>query len=198
MRYENDADKFKAVLVETIKRARELNSTEGDDRLKRTFSETHFQYKSEILKGLGLNGKVMGNFHASDWSVDRALGKAQILDVISNSPELKTLKDRLASGVIVVDGTTEQFPTVKFESAKYFTKSQGDSILDLIPSRGVSGSDGFLGEGADVIVKHNFGRQDVIAPDLKSGLLEAQGIVESFEKNFGVDAKPVKKTKLKM
>lgn len=198
MKFENDADKFKAVLVETIRRTRELNSAEKDDRSKRTFSETYFQDKSEILKDLGLNGNLMGNFQASDWSVDRALGKAQILDLISNSPELKTLKDRLSSGVIVVDGTTEQFPTVKFESAKYFTKSQGDSILDLIPSRGDSGSDFLLGKGADVIVKHNFGKQDVVAPDLKSGLLEAQGIVESFEKNFGVDAKPVNKSKLKM
>lgn len=196
MKYENDADKFKAVLAETVRRTRELNSVESDDRSKRTFSETYFQDKSEILKDLGLNGKLVGNFLASDWSVDRALGKAQILDVISNSPELKTLKDRLASGVIVVDGTTEQFPTVKFESAKYFTKSQGDSILDLIPTSG--GSGGFLGQGADVYVKHNFGKQDVFAPDLKSGLLQAQGIVESFEKNFGVDAKPVKKSKLKM
>lgn len=50
----------------------------------------------------------------------------------------------------------------------------------------------------NVCVKHNFGRQDVFVPDLMSGLLEAQGIVESVEKNFGVDAKPTKKSKLKM
>jgi hypothetical protein len=198
MKFENDADKLKAVLVETIRRAKESNSLEIDDRSKRTFSETYFQDKSEILKDLGLNGNLMGNFHATDWRVDRALGKAQILDMISISPELKILKDRIAFGVIVVDGTTEQFPTVKFESAKCFTKSQGDSILDLIPSCGGSGSDSLLGKGADVIVKHNFGKQDVFAPDLKSGLLEAQGIVESFEKTFGVDAKPTKKSKLKM
>lgn len=195
MKFKNEADKFTAVLVEVMRRTKELNSAENDDFFKRTFSETYLQDKGEILKGLGLNASLMGNFLATDWAVDRALGKAQILDLIINKPALKVLKDRVASGVIVVDGTTENYPTVKFESNIYFSKSLGDSILELIPSDGAGGS---LGKGADVYVKHNFGRQDVFAPDLMSGLLEAQGTVESVEKNFGVDAKPVKKSKLKM
>lgn len=195
MKFKNEADKFTAVLVEVMRRTKELNAAENDDFFKRTFSETYVQDKGEILKGLGLNASLMGNFLATDWAVDRALGKAQILDLIINKPALKFLKERVVSGVIVVDGTTENYPTVKFESNIYFSKSLGDSILELIPSDGPNGS---LGKGSNVCVKHNFGRQDVFVPDLMSGLLEAQGIVESVEKNFGVDAKPTKKSRLKM
>ena len=150
MKFKNDDDKFTAVLVEVMRRTKELNATEYDDYFKRTFSETYVQEKGEILKGLVLNASLMGNFHPSDWAVDRALGKAQILDLIINKPALKVLKDRVASGVIVVDGTTENYPTVKFESNIYFSKSLGDSILELIPSDGPNGS---LGKGANVCVE---------------------------------------------
>lgn len=145
MKFKNEADKFTAVLVEVMRRTKELNAAENDDCFKRTFSETYVQDKGEILKGLGLNASLMGNFLATDWAVDRALGKAQILDFIINKPALKVLKDRVASGVIVVDGTAENYPTVKFESNIYFSKSLGDSILELIPSDGPGGS---LGKGA--------------------------------------------------
>lgn len=190
-------EKFKAVIVEAVRRTKEFNLAQTNDAFKRSFPEMYVKEKASILDELGLNEQAGSSFSARDWVVDRALGKAQILDMINNDADLKDLKGRVLSGEIFVDGITDNYPTVKFENDTYLSKASRDSVLSLVPRTG-EGTNGLLGNGFDVFAIYDFGKQEVFKADLKSGLIEAQTIVQSFEKNLAINAKRKSAIKMKM